>query len=107
MRKAIWAALCAALGLVAPAWAQNPTSLNNGPRRPNFKPVNTTKNLVAPIGGQPSTGCSVTKYMPKLSLPSFLSSSKSGSSPLPQSGMVPTTPVKSPFQPMQPFTPKK
>jgi len=106
VRNAFWAALCLGLGFTASTWGQNPTPLNNRPRSTTFSPVSTTRNLAAPAGAQQSSGFSLGKLIPKMSLPSFLSSPKVGTSPLPTTGPVPPSQVKSPFQPVKPFTPK-
>jgi hypothetical protein len=107
VRKAFWAALFLGVGLAASAWGQSPTSANNRPRSTSFKPVSTTKNLAAPIAAQQSSGFGLGKFMPKMSLPSFLSSPKIGTGPLPAAGTVPQSKVKNPFQPVKPFTPNK
>jgi hypothetical protein len=101
----IWAALVAGLGLAIPAGAQNPMSPIGQPRKLNFKPV-AAKNLAAPAAAQQSAGFGITKFIPKLSLPSFSNSPKVGSPPLPQTGLVPNGQLKTPYQPLRPFTPK-
>jgi hypothetical protein len=105
VRKVLWAALVAGLGLVSRAGAQTPASPLNQPRKLSFKPV-ATKNLAAPAAAQQSSGFGIGKFIPKLSMPSFLSSPKVGSPPLPQTGLVPSGQAKGPLQPMRPFMSK-
>lgn len=106
MRKAIWAALMVGVGLGSPAWAQHGTVFNQ-PRRLTFKQTSTTKNLAAPIAAQQSSGFSLTKFVPKLTFPSFSAAPTIGHSPLPPPGAFPSTHFKNPFQPLPPFTPRK
>ena len=107
MRKAIWAALVVGMALGSPAWAQSQTAFSNQPRRLTFKPTSTTKNLAAPVPAQQSSGFSLTRFIPKLTLPSFSAHPTIGQSPLPPAGAFPSTHFNSPFQPQKPFTPKK
>lgn len=104
VRKAIWAALCVGVALVSQARAQNPTSPGSKPRPVSFKPVSTTKNVAAPVAAQQSKGFSLTKFIPKLSLPSFSSSPNTGVPTMPKPGSLAQS--KGPLQPMKPFTPK-
>ncbi len=107
MRKAIWAALFIGIGLASPAKAQRLTAFSNQPRHLTFKQTSTTQNLAAPIPSQQASGFSLTKFIPKLTLPSFSTSPTIGHSPLPPPGAFPSTHFKNPFQPLPPFTPKK
>jgi hypothetical protein len=98
------AAIVVGLGLAAPVGAQqrSPFATIN-PRDMTFTPVSTTQNIVVPpsVGRQPF---SVSRLMPHLSLPSFLTP-KVGISPLPPASSFPSTHYQSPIQPIAPFTP--
>jgi hypothetical protein len=103
-RAAVWLTLLAA---ASPAWAQTTKSFGNvDTRHLTFKPVDTTKALAMPIPSQQSKSFSLTHFFPSLSLPSFLSKPKIGTSPYPDPSTFPSTKYKSPLKPMAPFVPK-
>ena len=104
MRKSIWAALVGAGLAASQALAQNPTSPGSKPRPLSFKPVSTANNVAAPVAAQQSKILSFTKFIPKLSLPSFSKSPNTGAPAVPAKGSVPK--ATGALQPMKPFTPK-
>jgi hypothetical protein len=103
VRKSICAALFFALTFASLASAQVSTASGN-PANLTYRPV-STKHLAASVAQQ-SSGFSITKYLPKISFPSFSKSPQVSPGPLPMSGPVPAS-AKNPFQPLAPFTPKK
>jgi len=106
VRRFLLTLLSMGLGLSS-AWAQNLTAFSNQPRRLTYKQVSTTQNLAAPLAAQQASGFSLTKFIPKLTFPSFSTSPTIGVSPLPPPGSFPSTQYKSPYQPLAPFTPNK
>jgi hypothetical protein len=86
MRKMEWlGSVFLAVALVQPLWAQRSSGFQSiDPRDITFKPIDTTANLAAPLPQQQPKGFSLLNFMPKLSLPSFLSRSKPAVSSFPQ-----------------------
>ena len=106
MRKLTWIMpLFLAAGISAPVQAQRAVSFGGAPREITFKPVDTTKAVVAPVS-TPQSRFSVMNYVPKLSLPGFLKRKGPGGNPLPTPGSFPATQYKSPFVPVAPLVSK-
>jgi hypothetical protein len=107
VRTHIWIiVLCLGTGFAKLAWAQRTGGFGGSQRQLTFTPIDTSKAIVKPIVPQQSRPFSLRNFVPKLSLPSFLTRKGSGVSPLAPSTSFPRTSQQSPIQPVTPIVPK-
>jgi hypothetical protein len=72
-----------------------------------FTPVDTTKQVAAPVGSLPTKNFKLANYFSSLHLPAFLTGPHFGTSPLPPASSYPSTHYKNFFPPVMPITPGK
>lgn len=105
MRKAmLTAVMVVILAGAGTVWAQRKSPFETvNPRDITYQPVNVTRHLAAPALAQPSKPSSFLNFLPRMSLPGFLSASKPAISPGLPTTTLPNSSSAGPIKPQQPF----
>ena len=107
MRKMGWgAAIVIFLSLTGQVSAQARSSFGGGgSNKLTFTPVDTSKQVAAPVGSLPTKQFKLSNFFTQLHLPGFLTGPHFGTSPLPPASSYPSTHYKNFFPPAKPIFP--